>query len=301
STLVFWKDLLRHLNDTKDLTDETNEIEMEPVVEVPLPFEQRGCPIVDLGPNLDFIPDNGWQGDYPAHENEELNTVVHINQFEGDALKKLVKRAKLEGVSVHSAIYTAYLLAWVTHYQGRTVKTATAINCRPFCVPAVGDELGVFFGRFECGWDEITLALHAANDFASFWDLAREYHKRLQSKKQETCQRTLMMDSLLKTFPESYCDVWTSARKKYLMGRSGGLNISDLGRFDVDQEGNAWTMKEMWFCQSTHSFATAIALNVITACGKLDVAFTWQQGAVVDHKAEAVIRSFLKILSNQAI
>ncbi|KAI8071235.1 hypothetical protein BC940DRAFT_317049 [Gongronella butleri] len=300
STLVFWKDLLQHLNDTNDQKDASGVIDLDPVVNVPLPFELRGCPIVELGPYSDFIPENGWQGDFAARENEELDTVVHIDHFGGDALATLVKRAKIEYVSVHSAIYAAYLLAWASRYQGRSVKTATAINCRPFCVPPVGDELGIFFGRYECGWDEITLALHAENDLASFWDLAREYHTRLQAKKQETCQRTLLTDSLLPTYPESYCNVWTSARKKFSMGRSGGLNISDLGRFDVDQEGKAWTMTETWFCQSAHSFATVIALNVITTCGQLDVAFTWQQGSVVDHTAKDVIRSFMRILSSQA-
>ncbi|ORX44418.1 hypothetical protein DM01DRAFT_1267216, partial [Hesseltinella vesiculosa] len=221
---------------------------------------------------------DGWQGDFSPPENESLDTVVCLENIDGESWSKILRQAKQEQVSVHSMLYAAYLLAWASVYPARSVKTATAINCRQLCIPPVGKELGIFFGRFECGWDQETLGAHV-NDAKKFWDFAHKYHTILQSNKEDTCRQALQLGETLVQFPEAYCNVWLSCRNNFHMGRSGGLNISDLGRF-VPSACETWRLQEVLFCQSAHLFATVIALNIVTSCGKMNATFTWQRGSI---------------------
>ncbi|CAO3647632.1 unnamed protein product [Cunninghamella blakesleeana] len=317
STLIVWKDLLQYLNDQKhqksdfiiDITSKTHFDTSKPC-DIPLPIEQRNAP---KDPNVTPsppVPEDGWEGDYVAPENEQLDTIVHMMQIKSDVWSKLVKKAKQHQVSLHAVIYSAYLLTWGLLYPDTSVKTATAINCRTYCNPPVSnDELGIFFGRLECGWPKEKLfqfTEHGETSLA-FWRLAKTYHQFVQDNKLLTCQRSLLMEDTLPTYPESYFDVWYNSRKLFKMGRSGGLNISDLGRFVQDNNNNnnqienSWILNNLWFCQSAHIYATVIAVNVVSTNGNMNATITWQRGSVFEDRALKFLDEFKQRLEIEAI
>lgn len=249
------------------------------------------------------MPVDGWQGDFPAPENEKLDTVLRLVKVGSQAWSNLVKAAKSKGVSVHAVLYAAYLLSWVTEYPDQAVKFVSAINCRPYCQPPIpANELGIFFGRYECGWPLEKLALYSSSSTSTdtFWKLAQDYHTLIQNNKLLTCQRSLLMGDALPNYPDDYCDVWYSAKRNFKMGRSGGLNISDLGRFSYVVR-DAWTLDELWFAQSAHTYATILAINVITTNGTMHAAITWQRGSVQEEKALRFIDSFVSRLENESV
>ncbi|KAI9309231.1 hypothetical protein BJ944DRAFT_154717, partial [Cunninghamella echinulata] len=258
--------------------------------------------------------EDGWEGDFPAPENEQLDTVLHFMQIGGNTWSRLIQKSKQHQVSLHAIIYSAYLLSWISVYTDTSVKTVTAINCRPYCDPPVAnDELGIFFGRFEYGWPKEALLPFMEQDnnvtspssSSSFWKLAKLYHQLVQENKLLTCQRSLLMEDALPTFPESYCNVWYQSRKTFKMGRSGGLNISDLGKFVQDEKNdegrNKWVLNNLWFCQSAHIYATVIAVNVVTSNGNMNATITWQRGSIIEEKALKFLENFKQRLENEAL
>ncbi|CAO3642026.1 unnamed protein product [Cunninghamella echinulata] len=322
STLIVWKDLLRYLNNQHQHQASFNNIDITSAYfdtskpcNIPLPIEQRNAPKdpnVKPGPP---VPEDGWEGDFPAPEKEQLDTIIHLMQIRGDTWSQLIQKSKQHQVSLHAIIYSAYLLSWTSIYPDISVKTVTAINCRPYCDPPVGnDELGIFFGRFEYGWPKETLipfieqqdSDETSSSSSSFWKLAKVYHQLVQENKLLTCQRSLLMEDALPTYPESYCNVWYQSRKSFKMGRSGGLNISDLGKFvqedEKNNEGrNKWVLNNLWFCQSAHIYATVIAVNVVTSNGNMNTTITWQRGSIIEEKALKFVEKFKQTLENEAL
>ncbi|KAI8334621.1 alcohol acetyltransferase [Chlamydoabsidia padenii] len=294
STTIIWHDILRNLNnDNLENLDDKEMFDTSGTCDVPLPIEHRHGPYDPTISPQDPMPADGWQGDFPAPDNETLDTVLRLVKVDRSIWMRLVDKAKTRGVSMHAVIYASYLLSWMAEYPDRSVKTVTAINCRPYChVP--DDELGIFFGRYELGWPLADLA-----SCTSFWTLAKDYHDLIQRNKLLTCQRSLLMGDSLPAYPDDYCNVWYDARKKYAMGRSGGLNMSDLGRFGYSVDGS-WTLHDMWFAQSAHTFATILALNVITVNESMHAAITWQRGSVQENKALGVIDLFVSRLEKEA-
>ncbi|CAO3588238.1 unnamed protein product [Absidia cylindrospora] len=320
STATLWKDILQFMNknsnnsgdgdmdsidkvdgDTKSVFFDTSDD-----CQVPLPIEDRNGPKDTTITSSDAMPADGWEGDFPAPEGETLDTVLHLAKVGDKAWSSLLRKAKMNGVSVHAVVYAAYLLSWMSVYPNQSVKTATAINCRMYCQPPIpDDELGIFFGRYECGWplEKLDLLMNNNNTGTStFWNLATIYHNLIQENKLLTCQRSLLMGDSLPTYPDAYCDVWYNARKNFKMGRSGGLNISDLGRFNYSNgDDDLWKLDHLWFAQSAHIYATILAVNVVTANGTMHAAITWQRGSVSENKALRFIDLFISRLEKESL
>ncbi|KAI8077781.1 alcohol acetyltransferase [Halteromyces radiatus] len=332
STTVLWQELLHNLNNID--SNSHNHIvdslyfDTSSVCQVPLAIEDRNGPKdINVSPS-DPVPTDGWQGDYAAPPNEKLDTVMHLMQVDVQTWTSLLKKAKMYEVSLHAVLYSAYLLSWMSEYPDQAVKTVTAINCRTYCQPPIPhDELGIFFGRFEYGWpleklnaltedttdDETPLDGNKhlfMNDnidtgifsTTTFWKLAKIYHDVVQENKLLTCQRSLLMGDSLPNYPEDYCNVWYNARKMFEKGRSGGLNISDLGKFNYSTGAKAtWTLDHLWFSQSAHFYATILAVNAITVNGSMHATITWQRGSVQEEKALRFIELFHARLKKESL
>ncbi|ORZ21508.1 alcohol acetyltransferase [Absidia repens] len=313
STATLWKDILIYMNNSSGDMDSVNKVDGDTVsfsfdtsddCEVPLPIEDRNGPKDTTITASDPMPADGWQGDFPAPEGETLDTVLHLAKVGDKAWTNLLRKAKMNSVSMHAVVYAAYLLSWMSVYPNQPVKTATAINCRTYCQPPIpDDELGIFFGRYECGWplDKLDLLVNNSTGRSAFWNLANIYHNLIQENKLLTCQRSLLMGDSLPAYPDAYCDVWYNARKNFKMGRSGGLNISDLGRFNYSSgDDDLWKLEHLWFAQSVHFYATILAVNVVTANGTMHAAITWQRGSVLENKALRFIDLFISTLEKES-
>ncbi|KAG0166623.1 hypothetical protein DFQ28_007068 [Apophysomyces sp. BC1034] len=301
---IFWQELLRHINAEPSVPRTTYMIE-RPAKPVPPPYEARNPPtanFLDVIPLLckqamkklplvgDLFQNKGWAGDFPAVADEAHHTVVRLAQVGGATWETLSRKAKQQQVSVHAVVYTALLLGWSDVYPDESVvELSTLINCRSLCQPPVPkNELGNFVGAYARSWER---------PFPDFWVLTRTYHKALQRNKAVAAKQSTML-KFLQDYPKSYKEMWYQKRRENSLGRTGGMELSDLGRFVVDQD--TWRLKSIWFCQSAHTFSTVIGANTITANGNMYATISWQKGSVDENKAEMVADKFVERLHEAA-
>ncbi|KAF7727579.1 hypothetical protein EC973_007340 [Apophysomyces ossiformis] len=304
SLSIFWHEFLLHINTVEAVPRTTYVLERQAEA-VPPPMEDRNPPTANvldvlgtvLAGRLKALPVIGrlfgptsWAGEFPAAENEMHHTVVRLAQVDGDAWAKLTQIAKQRKLSAHAVLYAALLLAWTDIYPDqKALDISTPINCRALCQPPVPkNELGNFVGVYERLWKR---------PFPEFWSLAEIYHKALQRSKPTATKKSTMLKFLPK-YPESYNNMWYDKRKGFPMGRSGGLELSDLGRFEC-HEGD-WQLKSIWFCQSSHTYTTAIGANTITANGSMYATIVWQKDSLDETKAEKFVSRFAQRLIAEA-
>lgn len=312
----FWRDLLHELNHTDrviaGLSDWT--IQCTPGT-LQLPYEDRHPPksgIFDICPVLatslvrKYVPRrlarllyagiDSWEGDFPVRTpTPRHNTVLRMVQIDGETWKAVCDTAKTRyKVTPHAAIMTALLLAWSQSYPERTVQSATPVNCRSFCQPPVPeDEMGNFVGSYTCLWTLQDLRM-------PFWSLAVRYQKQLRNNKREAAKQASLLRYLSK-YPEDYCNMWYQNKAMYAMGRSGGIELSDLGLMKTTTEGaggRSWNAKQFWFCQSAQVYTVGLGVNAISSEDSMFATLGWQRGSVDEAKMDAIVQTFSELLKS---
>ncbi|ORY99304.1 hypothetical protein BCR43DRAFT_420882, partial [Syncephalastrum racemosum] len=276
---IFWQDFLKKLNG--------GEIESSGLKVMPPPFEKRNGPkmtVLDIASLLrqelpkKLLPASWrgprtWAGDAPAIDTKH-DTQVKVTKLQGAVWAKACIQAKKHGVTPHAVLMVSLLKAWAEVYRDeRALETVTPINCRHMCEPPVpANEMGNFISTYNPTWRRKEIQK------TEFWTLARRYQVLLRADKHEAAKRVFHLD-FLTPFPEAYFQFWQDKRK-CRMGRSGGLEFSDLGKISLPTHDKSWTVRETYFCQSAHTLLTAMGVNTITAAGAMHVAFCWQRGAL---------------------
>ncbi|CEP19366.1 hypothetical protein [Parasitella parasitica] len=311
SLTIFWNDFLQQLN-----TKHTTAKEEELIVHVkdsaiPLPYEESGAPSLSLAwdvvpilchsliPKLlptavaryvDPISYDGWKGDFPAIDGEAHNTDVRLISVPRDIWKPIMNEAKRQGISVHAILFMSMMLTWARLYPDQTTtEVSTPINCRGSCNPPVpNNQIGNFVGAYTSVWTGKQLQ-------RDIWFLAKKYNNDLNKNKLDGAKQPLFL-KYLPEFPASYCDFWFDKRKNSALGRAGGIELSDLGRFSCKQ--GAWTAKSMYFCQSAQTFTNAFTLNSITTNDALFCSLSWQIGSLDIAKMNKFHDTFIAILKN---
>lgn len=295
SLSIFWHELMQHLNSNISPFQcqgpyiiHSNRSPINP------PFEERNGPtlgFVDgikykaskLFPSWFETPKNAWQGDRPAimdKDRSRHDTGVRVIKLGGPAWPKICETAKEHGVTPHAAIMAAVLLAFVQVYPDEQVlETYTPIDCRPFCQPSIpGDEMGNFIGSYAKVW---TLqSLKNKYDTSSFWELAKLYHANLRANKIEAAKEVRYLQ-LQSRYPEDFCEPWYEKWQTCRMGRSGGIEFSDLGR------SNLMNVREVYFCQSAQTFTIGWGVNTISTKDCMYATLSFQKGALDETKLEA--------------
>lgn len=133
------------------------------------------------------------------------------------------------------------------------------------------------------------------SDSPLIWRLAAHYHQHLQTNKERSCIGGQFL-GLLK-YPSEYCGYWYDFFKDHALGRSGGLEHSDLGRFDINNHGT-WEVESLYFAQSAQTYTTALGLNSIAVKDGLYATFTLQNKSLNDSKARKIMDRFVEILKN---
>ncbi|KAI9469950.1 MAG: alcohol acetyltransferase [Benjaminiella poitrasii] len=322
SLSTFWADFTETINKNSTTTDAkvNSWVEVKEGKSVPLPYELSGSPKLsifsDVVPVLckNFLPkilpksiarmfvpvddQEVWAGDHAAVEGETHKTKLQLVFVDSAIWKSVVDKAKQQGVSGHTILFVSLLLAWARLYPNQTTEVTTPVNARNLCDPPVPHNLiGNFVGGYTNMWTGEQLEKAAADNEKGLWALAKQYYSDLNKNKVEAAKQPLFL-GYLPQFPESFCDFWYDKRKNSKFGRSGGLEVSDLGRFAVPKvEGEQrWKLSAMWFCQSSQIFTTALNFNSISINDMLYCTLSWQKGALDEEKIKQFNDIFTDIL-----
>jgi hypothetical protein len=313
---VFWQELLEELNHSSSVQQQENWIVQIPAdAIVPSPYELSNPPALSLvkdtlplvlnsiGSKIlpTFISKylnpalTSWKGDFAAVEGEGHNTDVRLFHIDSVEWAPLMKKAKESGISAHAVVFSCVLLAWAKVYpEHGVVETGTPMNCRPMCNPPVAkNQLGNYVGSYNAFWTNDSAFQKYQNNP---WLLANKYHHDLQNNKLDGAKQSLLL-KFLPDFPASYIDFWNDKRKNSNMGRAGGVEFSDLGRFTVPTSESAqWHLEDMYFCQSAQIYTTAYSINGISANNNLYCTMTWQKGALKEEKPDQLTAAFKDVI-----
>ncbi|CAO3626465.1 unnamed protein product [Cunninghamella blakesleeana] len=326
SLTIFWDDLLKFLNDNNNYVDDHDQnwiIDTKPLepMALPVPFELReltpkpslkeygslfykliGKSILPtlLQKQLGLIKEK-WEGDSLVQKEDRHDTKIILGKIVGDDWLKVTRLAKKQyNISVHAVVNAAYLLSWAESYPDINTVTTTPINWRPL-INANG-EIGNFVGAYDHTWDSNVIqnpplpsksTTKVQSDSPHIWRLAAHYNHHLQTNKGRSCIGGQFL-GLLK-YPKEYCDYWYGFFKDNAFGRSGGLEHSDLGRFDINSHGT-FEVESLYFAQSAQTFTTALGLNTISVKDGLYASFTLQKNALDELKARKIMDRFIDIL-----
>ncbi|KAI8099648.1 alcohol acetyltransferase [Halteromyces radiatus] len=249
---------------------------------------------IPFGRQMEF-----WEGDSAAVDGEAHSTMIKLRELGGDAWKMVLQLAKQKynNISIHAVVHAAFLLAWAEIYPDQATMMTTPINCRQQANAHL--EIGNFVGVYEHAWTPDVLLnppSSLTDDVPLVWRLAHHYHTILQTKKHRSCVGAHFLGLL--DYPNGYIDYWKGIRKEHRMGRAGGLEHSDLGRFDDPGQNNPWTLDSLWFSQSAQIFSMALGLNTITLNNVMYASFVWQYGSLDEAKVTLVMDRFIDILQH---
>ncbi|KAI8368108.1 uncharacterized protein BYT42DRAFT_503880 [Radiomyces spectabilis] len=302
SLTIFWQDLVRFLNESEFAVSHGFQVKRDPgIISVPLedchPPSMAWMDYLKLmwemtgqkwwhkaapGPSI-------WRGDYPAVDGENVMTLVRMAHVEPSTWKAVIQRCKSADISPHAALLAALVLAWGQVWPGYDLETSTPVNARKFCEPAVpANCMGNYTGVYESTWsaDQCT---------QPFWSFAETYHTNLQANKANGVKKSGLL-GFLTNYPQDYCQFWYDKRKQNEFGRTGGVELSDLGRVTMNTKTTErWHVDKLWFCQSAQTYTTALGVNSVTLDGHLYLTLCWHKGAVDPTKVDR----FLQLMVNQ--
>ncbi|SAM02447.1 hypothetical protein [Absidia glauca] len=322
SLTLFWDSLLQELNDITATTTTTNDnwlVTMDCLAPMTLASPMEARPTLPKPTLLDYgtlaggllkdallptklrqlmgmMPLEGWEGDHAAIEAEPHKTRIKVRKIDNQSWQTLVQLAKKTySVSPHAALHAAFLLAWAHVYPTHSTSVSTPINYRHLA--QADKEMGNFVGAYEHFWtsDDLRHPPSSTAGASQFWQLAIYYHGTLQANKARSCIGAQFL-GLLK-YPKDYVGFWEDKRKKHRMGRTGGLEHSDLGRFDTTTKG-AWHLDGLWFAQSAQTYSTALGLNSVTLGDSMYATFGWQDGSIDEANVTKVMDQFVDIIQN---
>ncbi|CAO3640959.1 unnamed protein product [Mucor hiemalis] len=313
SLAIFFKSFLTKLNDQKTIgTEGSSIVQVNAESRLNPPYEMSNSPnvsvVLDVVPvvlkslvpkllptsitrMIDPISVDGWKGDNPAVEGEKHDTEVHLIHVPLDIWKPITVECKKRGISAHAIVFVAMLLAWHRLYPSNCTEVATPINCRGLCNPPVSQQqIGNYVGAYTSFWTEKQLV------GKDIWDISKKYHQDLQKNKRDAAKQAIYL-KYLPEFPASYCDYWYDKRKSSPFGRTGGLELSDLGKFTtLNEEG--WKVKGIYFCQSAQIFTSAFGMNSISVHDNLYCTIGWQKGSLDVEKVSKFHDTFIDIMKN---
>ncbi|KAI8143519.1 hypothetical protein BJV82DRAFT_610732 [Fennellomyces sp. T-0311] len=178
----------------------------------------------------------------------------------------------------------ALVEAFANLYPNTMVKTTTPTNCRPVSPQVARDEMGNFFGAYTHTWTKSDV---------KFWDRAKIYGQLLKANKTQAAKVAGQL-SYFSKYPEDYCDFWYGHLENP-MGRSGGIELSDLGRVVLNK---SWQIQSLWFCQSAQVFTSPLSINTISTQDTMYASIGWQRGSLDESKADALGPLLLETLKN---
>lgn len=314
SLTVFFRSFLQELNKNNISKETDSSLVPARQQKVALPYEKLNPPSASLF--RDAIPElakglvpkifpkpicrmitpvgtGGWKGDRAAIEGEPHNSEIGLIHVPADLWQPITAECKRRCISAHSIVVTTLLLAWRRLYPGEMTELTTPINCRGFCNPPLPKDLmGNYVSSITSYWSNKKFKREQDN----IWEMATHYHHWLQKNKIKAAKHALLL-KYLPSYPSSMVDYWYDKRKASPMGRQGGLELSDLGRYMIGQEGDTWKAEQIYFCQGAHTFNAGLGMNTICFENTLFCAFDWQKNTLDPIRINMFHDIFLKVMS----
>ncbi len=192
---------------------------------------------------------------------------------------ELVKKCRLEQVTIHTALCTAFRLAQID-IQGNSAKyfsrVASPVNLRNKLSKKVGETFGLYAsGIFT------KLKRYAALDF---WNTARKYHQKLRKNiSHKKIFRIALMGELAPSLVDSLFFAQEGLLNEPITNRllklikwdgiNSGIMISNLGRFQIPRKSGSYELISM-HGPSIFDLRNQKYLGVITTAGKINLTLT---------------------------
>ncbi|GAM22898.1 hypothetical protein SAMD00019534_060730, partial [Acytostelium subglobosum LB1] len=317
STSILWTHLLRCINDTSSSSTSSTSTStiIAPTSVPPLqpPFDKRTPhhpTITDLVPVLfkelllpSFIKrwtdTTYWAGETHAVRAHH-QTLVELVQLEDDLVERLNVACKKEDTTIHAALCVAAVASLLETLGGdastTAIKTCTPISARKYCEPPVSiEEVGNFVAAFDKVWQMPLTSLKE-----KFWQQCREYKTQLAGNSINDVKMVNMLKYVGEN-PAKWDDFWWSREHKLPMGRSGSIELSDLGKWNlVQKQDDQWKAQSAVFAQSSNVYGSVLSFNCVSLNGRLRPSITWQPGVISQDKVKEVSKLLSSTLSELA-
>ncbi|CDS10250.1 hypothetical protein LRAMOSA02926 [Lichtheimia ramosa] len=221
-----------------------------------------------------------WQGDRRVADNQDSvvhRTTIRIVKVDDPLWSNVCKTAKQHGLSPHAAIMAATLLSFAELYPDeQAVETYTPMNVRAsFDPPVPNDEMGNFIGSYPRIWSLSDIKQH------SFWDLATLYQGEIKAHKPEAAKEVHSF-AFFGEYPQGFTEIWTNNWNKYRLGRTGGIEFSDLGRCNWGD-----SVQELYFGQSAQAYSIGMGMNTVSTTHGMRATLSFQKDTLDEAKLEA--------------
>lgn len=218
----------------------------------------------------------------------------------------LVSRCRKEGVTVNSAIYTAFLAAQ-NDVQGSSHdylnNVLVPVDLRDRLTQSVGEAVG-----FYVSWVQLRLK-YAPGE--SFWNMARVFHKKV--KQQLTDKNIFASSHRANALDPSLKDAIVFARygklddemalgllkKTGLDKRMTGILVSNSGRLDIPVNYGSLQLEAI-MPPAVYSRATEKILEVITVGGKMHLTLNFGETIIAANRVEEIREMAMKYLGEAA-
>jgi hypothetical protein len=186
----------------------------------------------------------------------------------------LAARCRKHGVAITGALLAAFLLA-----QARFREVTVAINIRNRMKQPPGRVLGVFASN-------VNFSMHTRPGI-SFWELARESHEQIHRllKQPSRILWPLVLDELDPAISDTMLAALATgqlarklgplARFVKVGGMSPGLDVSNIGRIDVPEDGGDYRLENLLPLPPLWP-GGGLAINVLTVNGRLNVVLKYR-------------------------
>ena len=214
----------------------------------------------------------------------------------------LAARCKQHGISITGALMAAFLLAQSEIRPATKARRgiSIAVSIRDRLVESPGKAVGVYASSLE-------LSIRPRLD-ASFWELACLSHARIH--KELNNRARLFMPLVLEEADPLIADALVVAISTGRMSREVGmlnnfikidgearaLDISNIGRIDLDEVGSPWHLENL-FPFPPLVPGSGLALNVLTVNGHMHILLKYRQEELGDTDAARIRDRALEYLS----
>ncbi|KAJ8655469.1 hypothetical protein O0I10_008755 [Lichtheimia ornata] len=307
SLMIFMQELVQLLDTVKPtMTEDGDEVYMIKSNKAPInpPCEERNGPRLtpdevnklkdEQQQQHDKPPANAhcWQGDRRVGKDQDSavhRTTMRTIKVDDPLWGKVCKAAKEHGLSPHAAIMAATLLSFADIYPDEeAVETYTPMNVRAsFDPPVPNDEMGNFIGSYPRIW-----SLSQDINQHTFWDLAALYQREIKAHKPEAAKEVHSF-ALFGDYPQGFTEIWTKNWDRYRLGRTGGIELSDLGRCNWGD-----SVQELYFGQSAQAYSIGMGISTVSTTHGMRATLSFQKDTLDEDKLEAFAPTILSKLES---
>ena|GEM_PF-2331328 len=234
----------------------------------------------------DLLPTQNLSAENPPPEQQFIILPGRLTVSQTAAL---VARCKKEQVSVHAAVCTAWLRAFIdgaTKSHSRTISSP--VNLRSRLSPPVGETSGGFLSIVET-------TVNCAPE-RNFWDIAREFKKNLShgSRDEALFFMPLMFSKIFTQIPRGDLELMLP----FFFGRpvKYDFSITNLGRLPIPERSGALQV-EAFYGPLVNSSAYERTVGVSTLADQMSFAFIFRKSMLEPAHGQELMERALGLLS----